>query len=216
MNIIDLYQHFQIIPILQLHQLRVASVGQTISQKFANLDSQVITTACLLHDLGNILKIDFDSALSIKTLTETERSEYKKLKLEFQRQYGHDEHQATLQMIKEIGVNSQVFQLIEAMCFTQIIQTDFLSSPLEQQICEYADMRVDPFGIVSLDDRLDDLEQRYQHRHPTAQDQQNRLKFARLMKEVEKQIFAQIMITPAQITTTKLNGTIEHLKKFEI
>jgi len=216
MTINEVYQNYQIIPILQLHQLRVASVGLKISQYFNQIDDQIITTSCLLHDMGNILKIDFDSPLSVQTLTENERNEYRKIKLKTQEKYGDDEHLATLKILKEIGVKPEVYQLIEAMCFTQIINTDFLSSPLEHQICEYADMRVDPFSIVSLTARLEDLEQRYQQRHPTAQNKQNRLKFAQLMKSVEKQIFAQIELKPSMITESNLNDTIEHLKKFEI
>jgi len=59
MNIIQVYAKYQIMPELARHQLRVAGVAQTIVQACQErLDEDSIVTACLLHDMGNILKFD--------------------------------------------------------------------------------------------------------------------------------------------------------------
>lgn len=215
MTIIDIYHKYQIIPILQLHQLRVAAVGKTIASQFDQVDSHIITQVCLLHDMGNILKIDFDSMFSQKTLDENQRKQGKLIKTTFEKKYGENEHDATLAIIKEIGIEPQVSQIVEAMCFTKIESDDFLRAPLEHQICEYADMRVDPYGVVSLEQRLADLENRYKDRYSTLEHQQNRQKFAQLMRQVEANILNQINLSAQMLNNERLNDTIESLKLFE-
>lgn len=216
MNILKIYQKYQIIPILANHQLRVAGVGSQLADYFPDLNKKDIITCCLLHDMGNILKINFDAPLSQETLTLAERSSGKKIKNEFQKKYGPDEHVATLKIVKELEVNRSVQDIIEAICFTKITDDQFLEHPLEHLICEYADMRVDPYGITTLDKRLEDLEKRYKGRFPTKKHQENRKKFARVMREVEKKIFADIDFEPEMITNQSLNDTIENLKSFNI
>jgi 5'-deoxynucleotidase YfbR-like HD superfamily hydrolase len=46
---------------LQLHQLRVAAVGQIICESIPDFDeTEEVVTTCLLHDMGNIIKFDLN------------------------------------------------------------------------------------------------------------------------------------------------------------
>lgn len=216
MTISQIYQQYQILDILSLHQLRVASVGKMICDYYPDVNQANIIVACLLHDMGNILKINFDSPLSKKTLTAQERLAGKKNKDLFQQKYGDNEKSATLKIIEELSVSQQIKDIVAGMCFTSIVNDDFLKAPIEQQICEYADMRVDPYGIVELSDRLDDIEKRYKDRYPSKQHQQNRVNFAQVMKKVETQLFNHIPIEPSDINNQALNDTIKNLKQFKI
>ena len=52
MKIQDIYEQYNIMPSLQLHMLRVTSVGKIISESFQDeVNANVILTACLLHDM---------------------------------------------------------------------------------------------------------------------------------------------------------------------
>jgi len=61
MTIQQIYDHYDIMPSLQLHMLRVTAVAAMIVESFNQpLDKNNIIKACLLHDMGNIVKFDFN------------------------------------------------------------------------------------------------------------------------------------------------------------
>ena len=63
-KILDIYDEYKIIPALQKHMLRVAAVASLICNNFNEpLPKNDIITACLLHDMPNILKFKWDSLL---------------------------------------------------------------------------------------------------------------------------------------------------------
>jgi hypothetical protein len=62
MKILDIYKDYQIPDNLQLHQLRVAGVAKLTFDNWLSEkpDINLITSVCLLHDMGNIIKFDFE------------------------------------------------------------------------------------------------------------------------------------------------------------
>ena len=55
----EIYTHYQIMPVLQQHMLRVAGVTDLICQLAGDkVDSHNVVIAALLHDSGNIIKFD--------------------------------------------------------------------------------------------------------------------------------------------------------------
>lgn len=61
-------------------------------------------------------------------------------------------------------------------------------------------MRVAPRGVVALDERLRDLEERYAARYPSAENQRRREHFRQDAYTLERQIFVQCDILPSDIT----------------
>lgn len=61
MRIKDIYSHFNIPQPLQQHMIDVANVAQMICDNWQGetIDQKSIITLALLHDLGNIVKMDF-------------------------------------------------------------------------------------------------------------------------------------------------------------
>ena len=58
MNIQEIYTKYKIMPSLQLHQYRVAGVAMYLCERVKmKIDTDNIIAACLLHDMGNIIKI---------------------------------------------------------------------------------------------------------------------------------------------------------------
>ncbi len=56
----QIYNDYNILPLLQLHQLRVAGVAKLITESITiPVDAQAVVLACLFHDMGNIIKADF-------------------------------------------------------------------------------------------------------------------------------------------------------------
>src|SRR5438045_2401455 len=108
MNISEIYKKYKITPLLQQHQLRAASVGAYIADHWnikQQIDKDGIIQTLLLHDMGNIIKFDFDDS----ELNPSDEKEYwKAVQKEFVEKYGHDEHIATNMIAKEIGVTAKV------------------------------------------------------------------------------------------------------------
>ena len=58
-KITDIYKEYKIMPSLQMHMLRVAAVTKMIVDNYnMDLDKESLVVAALVHDLGNIVKMD--------------------------------------------------------------------------------------------------------------------------------------------------------------
>lgn len=165
MRILQVYQDYKIPPNLQLHMIRAASVGAFIVDEWKEkniLDKTSIIKSLLLHDMGNIIKFDFKYAHLLGE--EKKNVEYwKKVQQEFIQKYGNDEHVATVEIAKEVGLNGRVFELLNAIGSSKLSQV--LENPdWNKKLVCYCDFRVDPHGIVTVNQRFDEIVERYKGR----------------------------------------------------
>jgi len=213
MTISQIYQQYQIMPQLQLHQLRVAAVGQTICQHVdLDVDQDSVIKACLLHDMGNILK--FDLARFPEYLEPEGLEFWSKALTDFKDRYGDDEHKASLSIARELGVEPRIIELIDAMAFEP--QVTVAEDDWEAKICDYADMRAAPQSIVSLEERVKDFEERYKNRYPTPQDVKKRSELTKNSKKIEAQIQKVANIDLNSISEDSLHDTIVALENYPI
>jgi hypothetical protein len=217
-KITDIYREYKLMPTLALHQLRVASVAAQICDSLdITVDKESVISACLLHDMGNIIKFKLDY---FPEFLKPEGLEYwQKIKEEYKEKYGPDEHIATLEIAKELHTSETVLNLINSIGFSHSVETSN-DNHFEIKICCYADMRVNPFGIVALEERLADVRERYERNksvdreHVTNTD--DRIIFENSQQEIEKQIFAHSKITPEDINDKSTTSYIEELKNFSL
>lgn len=225
-KITDIYRDHKIMPNLQTHQLRVAMVAQIICENMdIPVDKQSVVSACLLHDMGNIIKFNLGY---FPHFTELEGSKYwQKVQDEYIAKYGEDEHKATLMIIKELGLSEDISKLVDCIAFFTADEnakdTDF-----NKKICAYADMRVNPTGIVSLEERLGDLRNRYGKTensssiasrggaYPVNPGVDEQFVFESSLREIEKQIFAHSKIKPEDINDESVSIKIEDLKEYSL
>lgn len=213
MKILEIYEKYKIMPQLQLHQVRVAAVARQICDNLtAEVDREAVTKACLLHDMGNIIKFDLTV---FPDFTQPEGLDYwQKVKKDFAMKYqSSDEHVATLAIAKELNMPKRVLELVGAIGFSQATATSS-SKDIDRKICAYSDMRVGPHGVISLEERLVDGAKRYAgtvHKIGGRQDE-----FAVALRQIENQIFVDCQIRPADITDTSVAPVIEQLKSYEI
>lgn len=190
--------------------LRVGAVAKTICEHFKGepIDMTSVVAACLLHDMGNIIKFDltrFPSFLEPKGLVYWENVQEK-----YKERYGTQEHIATELILEEIGVTDRVRELVQTIDFYKA-EENAGTDDFEKKICDYADNRVDPNGIVSLDERLLDLQKRYGKKYPGSENEQRRELYGKYLHQIEDQIFAHCNISPESITNESVNGTITSL-----
>ncbi|TSC78066.1 MAG: isoleucyl-tRNA synthetase [Parcubacteria group bacterium Gr01-1014_24] len=211
MSIETIYKKYKIIPSLQEHMLRVAAVASLICDNFnESLNKEEIITACLLHDMGNILKFKLDSFPEF--LKPEGLSYWQKVKDGYVNKYGNDEYSASLKIAQELQVSDEVLELIKAISFLGA-PGNALGIDYGKKIVEYCDDRVIPFGVVSLEQRFLDLRKRYEHRGGNTPE---RIAFENAVRQMEKQIFSKCKIRPEDINDKTVAPVIEQLKNFVI
>ncbi len=166
MNFAQAYQHYQIPPNLQLHQLRVAGVGYLVAQHcHFQVDSVLVARACLVHDMGNILKFDL-SPNTAQRYGLTNLDQLRQIQQQFRQKYGSDEVKATFKICQELGLTKEL-EILKQENQLYEIKTVTLRGSWPVKILLYADMRVSPDGIVSLKSRLTDFLKRYNLHKPS-------------------------------------------------
>lgn len=214
MTVQEAYDKYKIMPTLQLHQLRVAAVGQLICDSILDFeDKKCVISTCLLHDMGNIIKFDLNY---FPEFLKPEGLEYwQKLKDEYIQRYGTDEHHATQIIISELVDSDKVREYADQVGFSKLQETKKDTS-LAKKICAYSDMRVGPHGIISIEERVVDGRKRYEGRKDKTINSDKYEILVNDLKEVEKQIFEIASISPESITDELVNIKVSELRSFII
>lgn len=212
MKVSKIYHKYKILPNLQVHQFRVAAVGKLIA-KNSKLPVEIsnITTTCLLHDMGNIIKFNLDYN---PQNYEPEGIDYwKKVKKEFITKYGSDEHKATILIAEEIGVSDRVLDLLHFVGFGRAKEI-YQSGDINKMICAYSDHRVSPSGILPLEERVREGISRFKKNKPELDTPDNDKQVALLLdyfKKIEVKIFLASNIKPDSITDDAIRPLMDDL-----
>lgn len=211
-TILDAYEHYQIMPFLQLHQVRVAAVTKMIC---AHLSLPITTAdvieACLLHDMGNILK--FDLSKFPDSVKPEGRDYWENIKRETAERYRtHDEHEATLLIARELGVSAEVLEYIDAIGFSNAKEVQE-NNNYEKKICCYADMRVAPTGVLSLAGRIKDGRDRYTGRKGYHGFEDWFDEIGQAYRRVESDIFRHTDFTAEDITDEAIEPLLVALRQ---
>jgi len=208
MDIKKIYDKYHIPPNLQKHMLRVAALSQILIENWINqkLDKTSVTTACLFHDMANIIKYNFSNPPIFKR--EGQKTDYwKNIQESIIHKYGHDVYKATLTICHEIGMKNKIIHLVGKLEWSNSLNL-IKENRFESMICIYSDMRIGPHGILSLRNRLKDLRSRN-----TSFDFEFTEKYAAAL---EKEIQKHISISVNSITDRELNERFEKLLKREV
>ncbi len=207
----QIYEEYKIFPRLQMHMLRVGAVAKLINQSLdESLDEELLITACVLHDMGNIVKSDFKV---FSDFSGQELEYWEIVKREFLEKYGKDDHEANAKILREIGINEKVVDLVSTNKFELICYLSEIED-VHKKILHYADGRVSPDGVLSYLDRMEEANRRYAHL--SAGKEAERAQLISCGLEIEKQIFAKCRIKPEDITDDVVAPIIEELKNFVI
>ena len=151
MKINEIYQRFSVPQNLQEHMFRVFGIISVVGKNWTGeqLDWSLLKKLALLHDLGNIVKFNLkEEELYLK--------EAQKVMID---KYGADDHEATGKMVKELGFDGEAVDTIQSKSFGNSVAISKSQNYL-LKILYYADMRVLPNGVGTLEDRLSDVRNR--------------------------------------------------------
>lgn len=209
----EIYKEYKIMPTLQVHQLRVAAVAKVITDSFVgNLDREGVVKACLVHDMGNIIK--FDLAYFPDFFQPEGLKYWQEVKDEYISKYGSDEHGATIAIAKEVKLSENIMDCLNNIGFSKST-SNAEGDSFENKIAAYSDMRVGPHGVISMEDRIEEGHKRYQgKKHSIGSN--NFESLSNSLRVMETQIFEKVSIKPEDITDEKVKGLIEELKSLII
>lgn len=203
MLISEIYKKYDTMPQLQQHQRVVAGVALMIARSLSeDIEEKNLVSAMLLHDMGNIIK--FDLTLYPKYLEPLGLRYWSEVKQRYLDTYGFDEHEATIAISYEVNVPSIVLDIIKSVGFTRapLLVGDV---PLSHKIACYADQRVSPFGVMSLQQRITEGRARFLRNKGSisiGDEFEGRVSALMLL---ESQIFARSFLSPQDITTEIIN-----------
>jgi len=213
-KITEIYTEYKIPPNLQRHMLWVAAIATIICDNFEEpLPKEDIVTACLLHDMGNIVKYElgyFPEFMEPQGL-----AYWQNVQNEFREKYSADEHKITFLIAKELGLSDRIVELASGNGF-QLLCMCRDSEDIPMKMMHYCDNRVGPYGILSYDERMEEAKNRYKNRKDNNLTEEERQKFVACGRDIEKQIFAKCKIKPEDINDETVKPIIEKLKDFVI
>ena len=106
MNILQIYNKYHLPENLQMHMLRVAACSNLIIDNWngPDIDKQAIIRVCLLHDMGNMVKIpEYFSKDEI----------FIKIRKEYFDKYGTNDHEINLKIGKQEGLTEKELKILD-------------------------------------------------------------------------------------------------------
>ena len=208
MNVNKIYQKYNIPPNLQKHMLRVAALSRILIDNWNGneIDKKSVVLACLFHDMANIIKFKFDKPL----LFDEEQNNidfWNNIRKQYVSKYGENVHKATLTICQEIGLNKKVLDLINNLDWDNTIKV-LENKDNGSAVCIYCDMRIGPHGILSLKDRIDNLQTRNKNHDMTF------IRYAAVL--LEKTLQKYLLTDIESITDLQLNKRIKELLTVDV
>lgn len=203
----DIYKLFDIPPNLQDHLIAVAKISNLIAIHWQdkNIHISDLIKISLLHDLGNIVKFNFEK-FPIDNI-----DYWKQKQKEIIEKYGDNDHDVTKKMLEEINIDIKLIQIILNKSFDNSINIS-KSSDWMSKILLYADLRVLPNGVGTLQQRLDDVK----NRMDKYKNRPDLLDLFSACFEIEKQIQSKINLNVDTINQELINNDHFDYLNFEI
>jgi hypothetical protein len=210
----QIYDDYKIMPSLQLHQLRVGSVAKIICENSnQQLDTDNIVLACLFHDMGNIIKSDLPR---FPDFLEPQGLEYwQSVKNDFIKKYGNEEHVATERIAQEVNLPAKAFEYLSRTGFSKVGMNVNDPNP-GFKICSYSDMRVGPYGILSMDERLAEGRKRYEARKHAISSDDTFIAHSQALVDIEEDIFRNSKIRSEDINDDSVRDIIDDLRTYSL
>ena len=209
MNIIEIYRKYHLPENLQMHMLRVAACSNLIIDNWngPEIDQKSIIRVCLLHDMGNMVKIPEDFSSD---------EEFLKIRKKYFDRYGTNDHEINLEIGKQEGLTEKELKILDGKRSRKNEET-LNSNSYERKICAYCDQRVAPDGVTSIEERLEDAKIRYKNKPLSVwsnEEKANHLIDCSL--GIEKQIMRYCKLKPEDINDISIKEYIEKLKTYHI
>lgn len=215
MKISNIYRKYKLPPNLRQHHYRVAGVALFILDRWRGpkLDRNLVKAVALLHDLGNLVKYDLSPRFAHLLNDKGNNVDYwVSLQREMIRKYGSNDYEATLGIANDLKLNRKTMKTLENLVKSspeEIIH----SGGWELKTILYADVRVSPYGVVSLPERLNEWCNRYKDREGWRERMKEIEGHWQLCFDLEDEIGRNLSVPVATITNNLIRKYLKELPK---
>jgi hypothetical protein len=160
MTIAEIYEKYSTPINLREHMLRVAALSKIILENWtgAHINSKTVIVACALHDIAKPVNFDIKQQMEYG-VSDADINDLESLQKLIKTKYGTDEHKASVDMCRDVGVDIESLEILENIEWNLVpglVSREFWGA----LVGIYCDMRVGPFGILSLNERIKNLSER--------------------------------------------------------
>jgi hypothetical protein len=214
---IEVYQDLGIPPNLQRHMLRVAGIAEWIAERWAgpHLNLDLLRRVLLLHDVGNIVKGDYIKRPELLEEEAHNAPHWVRVQEKYIERYGTDDHVVSRVLAAAVGLTPDELNFMDAKIFIRNDETA-MSHDYNLKVAAYADQRVAPFGVLPLETRLREAQQRYRD-VPGSSMNNPRTEFLILCAvRIEAQIAAYSRESLSELTDQAIQPYIDSLMNYVI
>lgn len=211
----EIYEHYEVPPWLQRHQLLVAAVGKLTADRIVRpVNRDLVVRTCLLHDIGAIVKFDFTVTAFHSMCPPEDIPHWVDVQRRMRDRYGEREYAATEKILQELGCDDvrEVFSNMGLANISSLLTNGLI----EAQVAQYGDLRVGPHGVVSIRERLTDLAKRYTTYWQGDGRGEESKHYPTLSAELEKTLFMGSQSRPDEISDAAAVPLIEGLWDFRL
>jgi hypothetical protein len=211
-SIHQIFERFKTPKNLQEHMLRAAAIGNLICDNWngPQINKEDIIAVLLTHDLGNIVKMDFDSEAGLKLLGEEEKKVdyWKQVKKEMIEKYGQDDHIVSEMMAEELEISQRLAFILKNKVFNN---NEFTaqSDDWDIKIAAYADQKIGPFGVLTLEERFRELKERYAQKENQNTNNPKIDIFIDCAFQIEKQVLSNTSLNSEDINDESIKKYID-------
>lgn len=209
MNSIEIYQKYHLPENLQMHMLRVAACSNLIIDNWngPEIDKEAIIRVCLLHDMGNMVKIPE---------SEAKNQGFLEIRKKYFDIYGTNDHEINLEIGRQEGLTEKEIVILDGKRSRKNEET-LQSNSYERKICAYCDQRVAPSGVVGIKERLEDAKIRYKDKPLSVWSNEEKANYLiQCSLDIESQIMEYCKLKPEDINDNTIKVYIEELRTYEI
>ena len=211
----EVYRTYYVPRNLQLHMLRVASVAMQILHYWVGpgINERRILRVLLLHDIGNIVKMELTEEDAKSLGVDLAVLVHKKK--EFINRYGTDDHVVSLEIARQLGLTETELDLMAAKVFINN-ENIMASTNYEVKISAYADQRVAPNGVLPLMERLLEAKRRYKNKPGTSMNNPRTDLLIQCAEEIERQVQKYCVLPLNEITSESIHHLMVYLENYKI
>lgn len=212
-----IYNQAKVPPNLQRHMLRAAAAAEIIIDHWngQTLARETILRVLLLHDIGNIVKCEFDKHPELLEEELGNISYWRKVQEEYICRFGKDDHLASHVLASEFGLTEEELTLLDAKLFKKNDLTSN-SSNYNLKVAAYVDQRIGPFGVLPLLNRLRDAQRRYKETPGSLMNSSKGEFLIDCAVTIEKQVMKFCTLNPEDINDQSIADGVERLRRYEM
>lgn len=212
----EVYDDYAVPQNLRNHMLRVAAIGKLVSDNWSgpDINQDSLLRVLLLHDTGNFVKMDIEDARE-NLPEDVSVGHFEELRNEYTDEHGQDDHAISEAIARDVGLTDEEINLMGQKVFMKNDET-VESDNWEAKIGAYADQRVAPDGVMSLEGRLQEAKERYKDEPGSSMNNPRTDEMIEHAHTIESQIMRHCTIEPEEISDETVRPIMDELESFEL